>query len=387
MAKYCWVINPKGVLVEIDKARLPELLAKGYKEASPSSPITTSSKITIIAPQAPSVISPRKKVKFNMPIKIAYPYDGYGRLAEIFSSRLEFNERSRTRVIIGRPNEFERRFEKELIIFFTMFEADRIPDKWVEYCNQADALIVPSQWCRKIFKGSGVKTPIYVVNLGTDDFETFDPPLDEDHPFRFLHYNSFVEGDQKGWELVLRCFINLFRNRQDVELVLKGRKHRWANDTRDLPYYHNIKYIIEDLPRNQLTELFRETHCFVYPSRGEGFGLPPIEMMAHGVPTILTKAHSMTEFSRYGIEIGTTGYCRSYYVGRVWDSGIGRWVKPDVKELEKKMWEVFKNYSYYKKQALKNQKYIKKYFSVETMLENFIKTVEKIKHEKNRMDS
>lgn len=44
-----------------------------------------------------------------------------------------------------------------------------------------------------------------------------------------------------------------------------------------------------------LTALFRQATALVYPSLYEGFGLPPLEAMAHGCPVVSSNASSMPE--------------------------------------------------------------------------------------------
>lgn len=52
------------------------------------------------------------------------------------------------------------------------------------------------------------------------------------------------------------------------------------------------------VPDSMRNALFYDARLFVYPSRYEGFGLPPIEAMKHGAPTIVGDADALIEVTK-----------------------------------------------------------------------------------------
>jgi glycosyltransferase involved in cell wall biosynthesis len=49
--------------------------------------------------------------------------------------------------------------------------------------------------------------------------------------------------------------------------------------------------------RDRLRTLYQQARVFVYPSRYEGFGIPPLEAMACGAPVIATRTGAISEFA------------------------------------------------------------------------------------------
>ncbi|MDQ6801706.1 MAG: glycosyltransferase family 4 protein [Acidobacteriota bacterium] len=51
------------------------------------------------------------------------------------------------------------------------------------------------------------------------------------------------------------------------------------------------------IDRERLRELYRGARIFVYPSRYEGFGIPPLEAMACGAPVIATRTGAIPDYA------------------------------------------------------------------------------------------
>jgi glycosyltransferase involved in cell wall biosynthesis len=104
----------------------------------------------------------------------------------------------------------------------------------------------------------------------------------------------------KNLENLLRSF-RIFRRRykhQDFKLYLIGGKDffyekliRWAK-RRNLFYGVIFKGFADD---KQLDQIYKRASLFVFPSLVEGFGLPPLEAMAHEVPVISSQNPPMPE--------------------------------------------------------------------------------------------
>lgn len=96
----------------------------------------------------------------------------------------------------------------------------------------------------------------------------------------------------KAWELLTRE-----EKMQNVFLVIAGGiENTLASDditvlTSRLLRVHSIGYIKEAI----LPQLYSGAEVFVHPSLYEGFGLPPLEAMACGTPTVVSKAASLPE--------------------------------------------------------------------------------------------
>lgn len=348
MPEYIWVRNPKGFQTEVHENRIPDLLDKGYKLLSPD-----------------EIIANRKLVEIDAYItQQHYPYGGYGRVEELLNEFVKWNPNSKNVIYLGYPRQFTKE-EGIKNILISAWEASPVPPQWKEYLDKYDFILVPSRFCQRVFKDGGTKTWVKVMIQGTDNFNIPEVP---DGPFTFLHYSAFGDHGRKGWDLVIRAFTELFSPRdQYVKLILKGREHDLGDDLNRVPKRKNIEVIVKNYKRYELEELQERAHCFVFPSRGEGIGLPPIETLSRAIPTIFTEAFGMTEYSEFGNKIGVKGFTPAVY-----DFPYeGEWVEPSFKELKETMFRVYKYYDEHRKRAEMEQPAVKKKFSGLAMARKF----------------
>ncbi len=116
-------------------------------------------------------------------------------------------------------------------------------------------------------------------------------------PERYVLYLGTLE-PRKNVPALLRAFAAIKKYVSGVELVLAGGKG-WG--------FEQIFAEVERLalqecvhfpgfvPTQELRLWYASADLFVYPSRYEGFGLPPLEAMACGTPVITSNVTSLTE--------------------------------------------------------------------------------------------
>lgn len=192
----------------------------------------------------------------------------------------------------------------------TSFECASIPDSWVDACNGMDEIWVPSHFNVETFSKAGVNPDrLYAFSFGLDT-KAYDPQRVKPFPIRdrrgFTFLSTFEWSPCKGWDILLRAYIEAFSIHDDVCLVLKI----WAPDGnvrkkiirfigqlgRRLSEVPPIIILRQKLSEREMPSLYATADAFVLPSRGEGWGIPYLEAMAMGLPTIGTRWSGNLDF-------------------------------------------------------------------------------------------
>ena len=174
--------------------------------------------------------------------------------------------------------------------------------------SRADRVIVPSALTRRellqhydVDEGKVVVIPDGVrdtMDTLTGDASETDEPFDETQwPKEFALYVGRFHA-RKNLERLLEAFARSSSRRSGLRLILAGRD-LWSGE--------RIKARIAELGLESdvvcpghvsdatLGQLYRRARAFVFPSLHEGFGIPPVEAMAHDVPVLACRISAMPE--------------------------------------------------------------------------------------------
>jgi glycosyltransferase involved in cell wall biosynthesis len=233
-------------------------------------------------------------------------------------------------------------FKDQHASIFTMFEADYLPESFRDTLHCFDKVIVPSEQNRVLF--GAYHDDVAVVPLGVDpDVWQFRARTEPSVFFDFLIGGS---GGRKGVDIAYEAFRLAFpggKGRGDgpiPRLVMKSPKGSRGVDEacrEGLNPSENPNVVIVGgrLSAEDEVALYASAHCYVQPSRGEGFGLQPLQAIAQGMPTILTDAHGHEAFAHLGIGVEGALVKAGYFI--YGDHPQMRWWEPSISDVAERM--------------------------------------------------
>jgi glycosyltransferase involved in cell wall biosynthesis len=217
---------------------------------------------------------------------------------------------------------------------FTMWESDTLPERFVDWLPTYDQIIVPCTHNLDLF--SRHHRNVKLVPLGVD-LKRWKPKDRKTNP-RFRFHAGGSQWIRKGLDIVLEAFrlANL-----DAELHLKPNPEAFGMPDLDLP--DNVFLHRGWFTDDQTLDFFRSADCWIAATRGEGFGLMPLQAMASGIPTIMNAASGQGDFAHLAPIVISHKPAPSDY-GGMWDES-------DPKELAGAMCEMYANHDRYLRHA------------------------------------
>lgn len=221
-------------------------------------------------------------------------------------------------------------------VIFTMWESMTLPESFRETLHEFDTVIVPSQQNLELF--AQYHSNVQLCLLGVDPhvwhYKARRPPG------VFFDYLIAGSGPRKGTDLAYAAFCRLY-----------GKEHSWPRGgpiprlvmktPRGEDFYHErIQIIGGRISKEAEVSLYESAHCYVQPSRGEGFGLMPLQAIAQGLPTVLSNAHGHASYAHLGLGVSCTPSKAAYFIY----GDAGEWWEPSLDELCDRMKWVYENW-------------------------------------------
>lgn len=218
-------------------------------------------------------------------------------------------------------------------VLLSMWEAQRLPESFRSKLHEFQTIIVPSHHNQELF--SNYHDNVKMVPLGVDPADWFFQPRKP--PVMFFDFLIGGSGLRKGTDLAYKAFRKTFdtwpKDGPIPRLIFK-------NPRREDFYGDRIEVIGGKISAEAEIDLYAQAHCYLQPSRGEGFGLQPLQAMAQGCPTILTAAHGHDSFAHLGRGISAGASKSAYFIY----GDAGNWWEPSLDELCDQMRWVYDNY-------------------------------------------
>ena len=256
-------------------------------------------------------------------------------------------------------------------IAYTVSETETIAPEMVNACLPFNELWVPTEYVWNAFAQGGFpENKMRLIPYGVD-IELFNPAgkianiLDD----KFIFFAVSGWGIRKGWDLLIQAYSEEFSPEDNVCLFIKtgnyshdGPPEKIRNEIKLFQEKYGCKSPIvvttDILNDHVMAVLYRSSNCFVLPTRGEGFGIPFLEAMATGLPTIFTDYGGMKDFARkenaFPIEVDKIDVyppadnLYRYYKGH-------HFAYPNLESLKKQMRFVYQNYDEAKKTATRGR--------------------------------
>lgn len=256
---------------------------------------------------------------------------------------------------------------------YTMWESTQLPQgfrAWAPHLGRAHVVMVPAENSRQVILQDAPDMDVRIVPLGLDaaDWPLVDRPARDTFTFVVVGYLSI----RKGFDIAYDAFWRAFEGRKDVRLVFKTRGSSdmtqlryWPKrvpdpeidgvysyhpdsgnitleDARGRPLtwtknrvrYHvvtddeTVRILRFDWRKSALLDLYSRADCFLWPTRGEGWGLPPREAAATGLP-VITSAHSGQADAGEWAYVVPHADPGKPAIFRHWGGQCGFWYEPD----------------------------------------------------------
>lgn len=280
---------------------------------------------------------------------------------------------------------------------YFVWESSKIPSEFVSQFFSADLLITAAEYTQKAAKYAGLKNTKVWHHAVDARFKYIEKDF-ETGTFTFLHHNGYEY--RKGTEFVIEAFAKEFYLDEDVRLIIKARERKQSIllSPKISPYtpeqlelkrtnpaefrkqyltlqHPQIEEIIGHVTDEEMVAINEMAHCFVFPAKGEGWGLPPFECLAMGIVPIMPAYSCFSEWfdKRYMLEVKEYGYTNTEprYTGYMYH--------PSIKSLRKQMRWAFEHRKELKQMGKEGSKHIHDNYNWKKIHDELVEIVDNYK--------
>lgn len=167
----------------------------------------------------------------------------------------------------------------------------------LSYALHSRRILVPTEWVASEIRRQFpyVTTPIDVTGEGMPDVNPSSwSDADQAHPYLLYVGSAYPH---KNLELLLDAWKIIAVRHPELSLVIAGEKDVFMGRLEDRVRRDGLQPVrfMGRVTDEELGKLYAKALAFMFPSRNEGFGLPPLEAMAYGCPVIAARATSLPE--------------------------------------------------------------------------------------------
>jgi glycosyltransferase involved in cell wall biosynthesis len=203
-------------------------------------------------------------------------------------------------VKIWHQNQMAERVGSGKFIGFPIFELDTFSDLEKHHLKSCDELMVCSEWAKDVLynQEGWTSPPVHVVPLGVDTkiFQGLSDRQDD----KTIFFNCGKWEIRKGHDILINAFKKVLEHGENAELWMMCT-NPFNSPEEDAKWHQlynhpNVKLIPRAETQAEVYNIMSQVDCGVFPSRGEGWNLELLEMMAAGKHVVATDYSAHTEF-------------------------------------------------------------------------------------------
>lgn len=203
-------------------------------------------------------------------------------------------------------------------ILYTMIESsEKAHPDYIGKLNMMDEIWIASKYGQEMLRNQHVNPPVYVMPLGVD-IERYKPnagKMDFGPTKEFVFLSVFRWSYRKGFDILLKAFMEEFSGEEDVTLLMVSRAVECTEDkssSKIAEDFANVRQFVKkqdsELPHvalyakpvheKDMPKVYSSANAFVLITRGEGFCLPIVEAAATELPIIASNVTAQRDFLR-----------------------------------------------------------------------------------------